>query len=182
MALPPVGEYAFAYDIGTRALEDDPPNGYGLYRSSIYLQIRRAATALGYRREQYSIWQAVKPAAVVYAEFVNLLSQVQPAGVLPACLRRAEILHIPDQVKMILNQQMRLSGIYSPWCAGPTPAALVPPGMGGPFPPVPLPGVVLPAMPNMQPIAPWPNQGRQDTLFQGMRPSQGTWNTANYRA
>jgi hypothetical protein len=128
--------------------------------ASVYREIGDQLTEDGYGREQYSVWQRYTTAMQAWTNMLDL-RQIRPRGVLATVVRRLEMFHVPEPQLLIVTDDVRLGGIFSPIIVGPTPAGLSQ-GIGG------------------APPALWPN-GPGDELPSGVRDIDGSWDPNNWR-
>ncbi|KII91177.1 hypothetical protein PLICRDRAFT_27942 [Plicaturopsis crispa FD-325 SS-3] len=128
----PHSVYGISYDLSTRPIEDRPPNGWGAFRATIYRRVCKFLHDCGYTHEQYSVFQKQQSAMNAWSEMLAL-RETEPRGIFASVLRRLQLFQIRADF-CIVTDDVRLGGQFSPIPIGPTPAGLVPPGMGTPVP------------------------------------------------
>ena len=184
VALPPVAilqvpfsTWGIAYDLYLHDMEDALGGGWDKHRgacvntripntslttaaASIYREIAKHLTERGFYRAQYSVWQRRGTAAHAWHSMMGLRS-IRPHGVFATVVRRLQMFRVPRRHVLVVTNQVRLGGIFSPNLLGPTPADLAV-GIGH-IPP-----------------ANWPNN-QGDRLPPGVRQGPTSWNADNWR-
>lgn len=92
---------------------------------NIYKCISAFFDSRNHEHSQHSLYQ--HPAITPFAAWHDMLDlrSIAPAGVIPSILNKLQMFHI-DVAAMVVTDDMRLGGQYSPYAFGPMPAGLFP--------------------------------------------------------
>jgi hypothetical protein len=127
--------------------------------ASVYREIINELEIQGFHRSQYSVFHREGSATNAWTAMLGL-REIRPHGIFATVVRRLQMLRVPTPNLLIVTNDVRLGGVYSPTLLGPTPAVLAH-GMGVPH-------------------AQWPN-GAGDRLPFGVRYTPGSTDRNNWR-
>ncbi|KAI0054584.1 hypothetical protein BV25DRAFT_1816869 [Artomyces pyxidatus] len=136
----PRGVWGITYDLFTRRIEDNLPNGWGSRRSGVYRRLARLLEQGAFNRVQYSLWEKDDTNATATYNLMTGLRRLQPRGILPTVVKGLQMFSVPDRIRMDITDAVRLGGAFSPYLTGITPANLVPLGVPRQLPPPTWPG------------------------------------------
>lgn len=125
MALPPIippavlpvgnARYTIAYDFGTHAIEDDPPNGWARHRHrAIYRPVIDHLRHAGFLFLQKSVYENPNCTALfAYWTAVGLRQQA-PLGIISTTVQGLRMFPSPAPVVYDLTQAVRFGGLQMP--------------------------------------------------------------------
>ncbi|KAH9839374.1 uncharacterized protein C8Q71DRAFT_749171 [Rhodofomes roseus] len=121
----PIDEWGLTFDLSTRIMQDPPPNGWGVNRSTIYSRIARRLQRQGFYHAQYSVYNCQNISGLAVYHYMCNLRVIEPAGIFSTAVSRLQMFHI-DHHTMIATNEVRLGGNMATHLTGTTPANLVP--------------------------------------------------------
>jgi len=122
----PMGTYGISFDLTTRSIRDDLPDGWNFSSTApVYIRIRDLLQTRGYVHPQGSVYQRLNTLAGATWLDMMAMRAIAPIGLLPSVLKAIQMFHIAQPI-MVSTNQMILGGAYSPQLLGPTPTNLVP--------------------------------------------------------
>ncbi|KAI0057552.1 hypothetical protein BV25DRAFT_1775473, partial [Artomyces pyxidatus] len=118
----PQGIWGLSYDLFTRRIEDNLPNGWGSRRSGVYRRMAAVLTQDQFHRVQYSVWERDAATASVAYDTMLRLRELDPSGIFPTIVKGLTMFSVPNRVIMDVTDEIQLGGVFSPELTGITPA------------------------------------------------------------
>ncbi|KAK7033362.1 hypothetical protein R3P38DRAFT_2520769 [Favolaschia claudopus] len=121
----PITTYGISYDISTRPTERDLPQGWNSRRSNTYHHISQHMTAMGFVRNQYSVWVRQNTNAVHTWNTMWLLQMIPPPNKFSSTVKRLLMSRMDHFAQMDVTASIQLGGAVVNYLVGPVPRGLV---------------------------------------------------------